>query len=326
LTKIRLNQGELELENGSRIVALPGREGTIRSFSGVNLLVIDEAARVPDDLYRSVRPMLAVSGGRLAALSTPFGKRGWFYEEWVGTGPWRRFEIPWQQCPRIAPAFIHDEERALGLAWVDQEYGCRFTALEGLVYPDFAQACVPEQPVPAGQAVGGIDFGWRSPFAAVWGVLDRDDVLWITHEYYVREKSTKEHAEALPKNVLWLADPSDPQEIRDLQHSGLKIKKGPNEVRRGIAAVNTRIRTGRLKVFPRCKNLIAEAGLYRYPTAGERMREDENPIDDHNHALAALRYLVLWLGFRDRRIPEAEPAPPPKKDPWDDEQGWVELG
>ena len=35
--------------------ALPGREGTIRSYSGVDLLILDEASRVPDDLYRSVR-------------------------------------------------------------------------------------------------------------------------------------------------------------------------------------------------------------------------------------------------------------------------------
>src|SRR5207245_11315659 len=66
----------LELVNSSRIVSLPGTESTIRGYSGVRLLIIDEAARVPDDLYYSVRPMLAVSGGRLVALSTPFGKRG----------------------------------------------------------------------------------------------------------------------------------------------------------------------------------------------------------------------------------------------------------
>ena len=76
------NVSRLELAHGSRIVALPGRENTVRSFSKVSLLVIDEASRVPDDLYRSVRPMLAVSQGRLVCLSTPFGQRGFFYEYW----------------------------------------------------------------------------------------------------------------------------------------------------------------------------------------------------------------------------------------------------
>src|ERR687894_908473 len=73
----------LELKNGSRIMTLPGTEKTIRGFSGVSLLVVDEAARVADELYFAVRPMLAVSGGTLMMLSTPYGKRGVFYEEWI---------------------------------------------------------------------------------------------------------------------------------------------------------------------------------------------------------------------------------------------------
>lgn len=73
----------LELESGSRIVTLPGTEKTIRGFSGASLLLVDEAARLANNLYASIRPMLAVSGGRLLALSTPFGTRGWFYDAWV---------------------------------------------------------------------------------------------------------------------------------------------------------------------------------------------------------------------------------------------------
>ena len=66
--------------NGSRILSLPGTEKTVRCYSGVVLLIIDEAARVDDALYRAGRPMLAVSKGRLSAFSTPFGKRGWFHD------------------------------------------------------------------------------------------------------------------------------------------------------------------------------------------------------------------------------------------------------
>src|SRR5215212_5096957 len=121
-------QLRLELANGSRVLCLPGREETIRSFGGVDLLVLDEAARIRDELYRSVRPMLAVSQGRLVALSTPFGQRGWFYHEWAGGGPWRRFRIGWRDCARITPEFIEEERRALGDAWVAQEYETAFTA------------------------------------------------------------------------------------------------------------------------------------------------------------------------------------------------------
>ena len=75
-----------QMENGSRILALPGTEKTVRGYAQASLVVIDEAARVEDELIAAVRPMLAVSegGGRLIALTTPAGKRGWFFDAWTG--------------------------------------------------------------------------------------------------------------------------------------------------------------------------------------------------------------------------------------------------
>ena len=120
----------LELENGSRIISLPGKEHTVRGFSGVRLLAVDEAARVPDELYYSVRPMLAVSGGRLVALSTPFGTRGWWFEAWRSKETWRRFEVPASHCPRISEEFLAEERRTMGEWWYAQEYGCEFLDAE----------------------------------------------------------------------------------------------------------------------------------------------------------------------------------------------------
>src|ERR1017187_7721361 len=54
----------VELKNGSRIVALPGTEETVRGFSGVRLLVVDEAGRGDGPRFHAIRPMLAISGGR----------------------------------------------------------------------------------------------------------------------------------------------------------------------------------------------------------------------------------------------------------------------
>jgi hypothetical protein len=120
----------LELENGSRIVTLPGTEKTIRGFSGASLLLVDEAARVANDLYASIRPMLAVSGGRLLAMSSPFGTRGWFYDAWVSAESWERYEVPATQVPRISPEFLAEERRNLGEWWFEQEYMCRFLDAE----------------------------------------------------------------------------------------------------------------------------------------------------------------------------------------------------
>ena len=125
---------KLELENESRIISLPGKEQTVRGFSGVNLLAVDEAARVPDELYYAVRPMLAVSGGRLIVLSTPDRARGWFYEAWRSQEPWERFEIPAVECPRIRAEFLEEEKRNIGESWFRQEYGCEFLASESQAF------------------------------------------------------------------------------------------------------------------------------------------------------------------------------------------------
>jgi hypothetical protein len=132
----------MELANGSRIEALPGTEKTIRGFSEVDLLIVEEAARVADELYYAARPFLAVSGGRLMMLSTPYGRRGVFYEEWTGGQGWERYEVPANQCPRISEAFLEEERQALPRRIYRQEYECSFEDTEDAVfaYEDVAGA------------------------------------------------------------------------------------------------------------------------------------------------------------------------------------------
>ena len=124
----------MRLGNGSRIEALPGSEKTIRGFSGVDLLVLDEAARVNDGLYFAVRPMLAISSGALIMLSTPAGRRGVFFEEWTEGAGWERYEVPAEECPRISEAFLEEERRSLPRRVFDQEYRCVFVETEDTVF------------------------------------------------------------------------------------------------------------------------------------------------------------------------------------------------
>jgi len=124
----------LKLSNGARIVSLPSKEATIRGFSSVSLLLIDEAARVEDDLYYSTRPMLAVSQGRLILLSTPSGKRGFFFHEFTDGAGWKRIKITADQCPRIAPEFLAEERKVLGDRFFEQEYMAKFHEAEDSLF------------------------------------------------------------------------------------------------------------------------------------------------------------------------------------------------
>ena len=124
----------LKLENGSKIVSLPSSEKTIRGYSGVDLLVCDEASRIPDDLFFAVSPMLAVSGGRMIMLSTPFGQRGVFHELWVNSDEYQHFRVTAEQCPRISKEFLDSERRALPSRIFRQEYMCEFLQTDDAVF------------------------------------------------------------------------------------------------------------------------------------------------------------------------------------------------
>jgi Terminase large subunit, T4likevirus-type, N-terminal len=123
------------IKDGGRIVSLPGNENTIRGFSSVTLAVFDEAGFADDGTYRALRPMLAVSQGRLVLLSTPNGKRGFFWDAWNDGGTdWQRVSVPATECPRIKPEFLESEKKALGMHWFRQEYLCEFVeSTEGLL-------------------------------------------------------------------------------------------------------------------------------------------------------------------------------------------------
>jgi hypothetical protein len=134
---------ELLLTHDRRIICLPCSEPTIRGYSNVHMIVIDEAARVTTDLYQAVRPMTAVSQeGRIICLSTPNGKQGFFWNCWENEEGWTKIEIPATRVARISQKFLDEERRALSTSFFRQEYCCSFEAREGVVYPDFARCVV----------------------------------------------------------------------------------------------------------------------------------------------------------------------------------------
>lgn len=109
------NDSEIGLQNGARVVSLPGTEGTVRGFANVRLLVVDEAARVDDDVFASVLPMVG-SDGQIPALSTPWGQRGWFYglcEESPANG-WERYRVTVYDSGQWTPARIAEARASVG--------------------------------------------------------------------------------------------------------------------------------------------------------------------------------------------------------------------
>lgn len=138
------------LPNGSRLVGLPGVAQNVRGFSKASLVIIDEAAFVPEALYQALNPMLAVSAGSLWLISTPAAQIGFFYDEWSreqcsrveapaaqtpdsNSEPpvpvaWDRYQVTANQCPRIPSEFLAEQRVLLGDEVYRREYQCEFVA------------------------------------------------------------------------------------------------------------------------------------------------------------------------------------------------------
>jgi hypothetical protein len=296
----------------------------------------DELTQFTEKQYRYLFSRLRRQQGsrlpiRMRAASNPGG----IGHEWVK----ERFPITGAaQADRVfVPAKVADNphldiaEYIRSLGQLDEVERARLLdgdweiASEGLVYPSLRKHVIVPFAMEPRRCWAGVDWGYHNPAALIVGVMDHDDVLHIVEEIYGSGMTDDEVVAAAAglrdrwPIELWYCDPSEPASIEKFRRNNLRAKAATNDVMPGIAAVTARLRTGRLKVFNGCKNLIRESGLYRYPTLEEKRIQSENPIDENNHALSALRYLIAGVD-RVREVQaakrtykeEAAPVPVPE--------------
>lgn len=144
------NAVSLLLPNGSRIVGLPGTDATSRGFSSAAMVLIDEASRVDDAMFASMLPTLVASNGDLWLMSTPYGKRGFFYEMWEhGGDEWMRMRAPVTECPRISKESVERQRSMMTAAWFAQEYMCTFVdGTSGVFDRDVVEGAIDEDEDP----------------------------------------------------------------------------------------------------------------------------------------------------------------------------------
>lgn len=127
---------ELKLANGSRMVALPATAGSTRGYSAASMLVLDEAAFIENDtdVVGAVLPTLS-GDGRLVVLSTPNGKRGWFWGQWDSGADWERHRVTVAESAQWTPKRIAAQEAILGPFKAASELWCKFEGSGSSVFP-----------------------------------------------------------------------------------------------------------------------------------------------------------------------------------------------
>jgi len=120
--KDRPTKHKINLNNGSTIYCLPtGMSGYgIRGFT-VNLLIADEAAFIPEEVWTAVTPMLAITRGDIWLLSTPHGKEGFYYRAFQDE-TFTAFHVSSEDCPRKNVKFLESEKARMTKVQYAQEY------------------------------------------------------------------------------------------------------------------------------------------------------------------------------------------------------------
>jgi Terminase large subunit, T4likevirus-type, N-terminal len=144
----------LELANGSVIEALPAVERTTRGYS-VDLLLVDEAAAVPDMDYHGILPALIATQGEQVLLSTPRGKRGFFFELWHSDDDWQRVMVRSDEVVRVSAQDLEVFRSTMPQQYFEQEFYCAWLDTEGSLfsYGDIQAALA------AGEDVAALEIG-----------------------------------------------------------------------------------------------------------------------------------------------------------------------
>lgn len=134
--KDRPTKSEIKLKNGTVIRCLPtGLDGIgIRGYT-VDLLIADEAAYIPDDVWPAVTPMLATTKGALVLLSTPKGIGNFFYDCYHNPS-FKTWHVSSEDCLRISKEFLAYEKVRLTKLQYQQEYLGEFTDLLRQLFSD----------------------------------------------------------------------------------------------------------------------------------------------------------------------------------------------
>lgn len=277
---------------------------------------IDEGGQLKYEAWIAITGRLGVRQGPALITTTPY-LRNWLFYKFVKPAEQGDKTYYVRQWSSVAnPAYPKDEyERArrdMSPQRFAMRYDAEFVQMSGLVYHDIERcrhkfSALP----PQAQLYGGIDFGWNDPFVAINGALDpQTDILYVYRIRYKRETALERHALALCRQTEYYADPTRPDQIARLKVLGINVKANKvRDIQAGIDVVNTRIYSQKLLIHESLKPIWDEAAEYCYDKNEESQESGgEKPIGGFDHALDALRYMIVNIDRRRALKAEEELA------------------
>jgi len=307
---INRSTGEIFFPNGSVIAFKSGDRFDNLRGAGLDFVVIDEAAQLSEELWKSVvRPMLADKLGRALLIST-FNGENWFYDVHrfaidPANTEWECWTFITATNPLIDPAEIEEARRGMPKEVFEQEFMCSPLAFSGAVFSSerLTAAYAAQQGLGA-LAHGrpheaGLDWGWNTTALEVCAELADGRIAWVGeavwHRVELNERCHFISEVCREHNVVTLyADAAGATEIATLAKA-LDAAKAPTVIvpvpfnaykRPGIMTRNFFLEQGREVLTASCPQLYADSKAYHYDKTGEMPEK----VNDHTVDAATAFY------------------------------------
>ena len=307
---IQANESRLEIrtktqKGGESIIQLKGWESVETSRGQqFDFLVLDEIASMKSfwvNWQEILRPTLTDTKGEVLFISTPKGFNH-FYDlcnEELKDKDFKTFHFTSYDNPFLSVDELESAKQSLPTETFEQEYMASFQKTQGLVYKEFnrIQHLYDNLPIIGLKRVAGVDFGFRNP-AAVLDIRTNGEKFFVEDEWYKRERTDLQIAEYIKASNFEevYPDPESPGAIEELKRKNINIRevvKGKDSIQAGIKRIKELLISNRLKINSRCVNLISEFEMYSYDDEKAEHNQEEKPIKANDHALDALRYVVM---------------------------------
>lgn len=208
----RFNQKDkvVKLINGSifRLLSANNRDSLVGRAA--NLLIVDEAAIIPNDEYfiRDLRPALSTfTDSRCLWISTPRGKGNYLYSYYLRGqdeeySDWGSAVHTWRSNPRLSEKDVEEARKSMTRAMYAQEYECEWTTTESQIYEylDEEKHIGEFSGERFVEVIAGLDVGYRDPNAFI--VIGYDgERYYILDEYVSKESTTSELAAVIEEKM-----------------------------------------------------------------------------------------------------------------------------
>ncbi len=297
-------------------------------------LVVDEFASIYNNwqVWNEVlRPMLSDYRAGVIFIGTPKGKDALFELFMLGKSQdtaWESWQFTSYDNPHIDHDDIDQAKKEMPERYFRQEYMASFEDFEGLIYPEFSEDLHVIEPyhIPSAYPrIGSIDVAVSGTTAVLKCAVDTEGILTFYEEYYEKNVRVSEVCESIVtegEEIDWYIDPASKakntvregnlyslyDEYRDY---GIVASPADNDVMAGINRVAEYFKTGKIRIFKTCTNLLWEIARYHWAevketasglTIAKPYKKDDHLMDDFRYLIAS-RPMDADIRFKEHLHP-----------------------